>query len=73
MAAPDDERHTNTEEKKMLGKRANRGYNPKYDTNETQFVCKNDSTKQFMVKPESGKKILKEMKDNNVGEQFITG
>ena len=59
MAAPDEERNTNTEEKKMLGKRANRGYNPKYDTNETQFICKNDSTKQVMVKQESGKKSYK--------------
>ena len=46
------DRNINTEEKKMLGKRANRGYNPKYDTNETQYICKGDSTKQVVTKQE---------------------
>jgi|APSaa5957512535_1039671.scaffolds.fasta_scaffold218819_1 hypothetical protein len=26
-------------EKSLLGKRANRGYNPKYDKHSTEFVC----------------------------------
>ena len=36
----------------MLGKRANRGYNPKYDTKETSFICKGDSIKQVGTKQE---------------------
>ena len=27
------------EQKPLLGKRANRGYNPKYDSNSNQFIC----------------------------------
>lgn len=53
-------------ENKLLGKRANRGYNPKYDDEESQFLSKNDLN-------QLGAKQSQKLHTNESGKKKSTG